>query len=220
MIIYLHDKRRQAAQWLPKIQHVLGGVPLLLSGLSKLADQAERPMALVEIAVAAVVLAAFVKELRAEIRAVRNHAHEGAAAPHSAFGWFDLAAGGLLIFEAFHGAHHKPGYLRPQFLSGVITIGIGLFHARLHTFHRGRRYVRFDEAGLEFRRGLFRRLAIPWKDLASVDLGGPTAVFHRTNGKSHKVRLNLLHNSAAVRQAIADHASEAGVRTESSAARA
>jgi hypothetical protein len=208
VIIYLHDKRRQFVAWLPKLQHLIGGMPLLLNGVRKLGDETERLMAILEIAVASIVLVAFVKELHAELRAHGKPVH-------SPFGWFDLAAGGLLIFEAFHGAHHKPGYMRPPFLSGVVTIALGLFHARFHEFRARRRYLKIDDAGLEFRVARFRRLILSWKDLDSVDVAGAHAIFCRTDGRRHRVRLNLFHNHHAVRQAITDHALGAGLPTES-----
>jgi hypothetical protein len=134
----------------------------------------------------------------------------GGEQQHSPFGWFDLAAGGLLIFEAFHGAVHKPGYMRPQFLSGVVTICLGLAHGKLAGIQERRRYVKLDETGVEFRLARFRRLHIPWKEVVSVDLVGNHAVFERPNGR-HKVRLNLLHNAEEVRHGIAEHARAAGV---------
>src|SRR5215471_3374196 len=140
MIIYLHDKRWQVVQWMPKIQHLVGGFPLLVGGIRKLGDESERPIAIVEIAVALVVLAAFVKELHAELRSYRHS--------HSPFGWFDLAAGGLLIFEAFHSPHNKAAYLRPQFVSGIATIAIGLLHGRLHSMHQRGRYLKFHDTGI------------------------------------------------------------------------
>jgi hypothetical protein len=207
VVIYLQDKRRQAAAWLQKIQHLIGGVPLLLSGVQNFADDAERPMAVVEIVIALLVLTAFIKETRDELRKRGEH-HD------SAFGWFDLAAGGLLIFEAFHGAHHKPGYLRPQFLSGVVTIGVGLFHGRLHHLMKRKRYLKLDEDGLEFRVTRFRHLRLRWEGLKSIDLSGSCASFERTDGRRHKVRLNVLHDSEKIKRAIAEHAASAGVPTQ------
>jgi hypothetical protein len=189
------------------VQHLAGGLPLLMSGMQRLADDAERPVAVVEIAVALIVLATFIKELRAELRAHHGHTH-------SAVGWFDLAAGGLLIFEAFHGAVHKPGYMRPQFLAGVATIALGLMHGRLHARIRRRRYVKLDQDGLEFRVARFRSFAIPWQEIDSVSLAGPKAIFPRRDGRCHKVRLNLLHNEDEVRKGISEQARAAGVAVE------
>jgi hypothetical protein len=99
VIIHLHDRRTQAADWIAKLQHVTAGIPLLMVGIGKLADEAERPMAFVEIAVAAAVLITFAWEA---YLARKHHAS------HSAVSWFDLAAGGLLIFEAFSGRITSP----------------------------------------------------------------------------------------------------------------
>jgi hypothetical protein len=128
--------------------------------------------------------------------------------------WFDLAAGGLLLFEAFSGHHNKPGYLRPQFLSGVVTLGLGLLHGRLHTFRQNRRYVKLDEAGVEIRTSRFRRFSLAWADVSSVDMAGTKAVFLRNDGRRHSMRLNLLSNEAEVRRGIAEHARAAGVLAE------
>jgi len=45
-----------------------------------------------------------------ELRAAIRHSKHDAAHGHPKVGWFDLAAGVLLIYEAFHGAHNKPVY--------------------------------------------------------------------------------------------------------------
>jgi uncharacterized membrane protein HdeD (DUF308 family) len=210
MIIYLEDKRREMAGWVQKLQHLIAGVPLFLVGLSKLTgEEAERPIAILELAVALGVFTAFAVELRA----ARRHAASGGHA-HSPVGWFDLAAGALLIFEAFHSPHVKPGYLRPQFLSGILTLIIGLSHGRLHSFHRRRHYLKLDDAGMEFRRAPFRRLTVPWTDLASVDLRKNEAILHRKDGRRHKIRLGRYRNIKALRQGLADHARAAGLLLE------
>jgi hypothetical protein len=200
MIIYLEDKRRDALELVPKVQHLMAGVPLMWTGLHNLTagEAAERPMAILEIAVAAIVFFTFLKDVYAARR--HRHSHK-----HPSVGWFDLAAGGLLIFEAFHGAHLKPGYLRPQFLAGVATIVTGVFHSRLHARKARRRYMKVDDAGLEFRLAFFRRIRVGWSDLDSVDLSGPDAIIRRKDGRRHKIALKYFHNGAAVRQGLAEH---------------
>src|SRR5690349_17757882 len=56
-----------------------------------------------------------------EVRAARRH-HEHAA--HPIIGWFDPAVGILLLFETFHGVHHKPFYFRAPFAAAVVTFGM------------------------------------------------------------------------------------------------
>jgi hypothetical protein len=167
-------------------------------------------MALLEIAIAIVLFAAFIKE----VRTARRHA----AKPHGSHpgvGWFDLAAGALLIFEAFHGAHHgKPGYLRPQFLSGLVAIALGVFHSRIHHLHQRRRYLKVDDTGLEFRLPPFRKVSAQWSDVASVDLGPSHATLHLHDGSRRKIALGRFRNSDELRRGIADHAGPAGLLPE------
>jgi hypothetical protein len=206
VLIHLHDKRRELAQWPQKLQHAIAGFPLLFTGLRNLSDEAERTVAIAEIAIAILVLGA----LAVELRAARHHAKAGTQ-HHPAFGWFDLAAGAMLIFEAFHGATHKPGYLRPQFLSGVSTIGIGVFHKRLHSFHQRRTYLKVDESGVEYRGGRFRRFSAAWQELETVSIDKKRVQFEWKAGRRRRIALTRYRNAEAARQALADHARAAGV---------
>jgi hypothetical protein len=200
VIVYLDDKRRQRAQIVSKIQHAVAGVPLLMIGMEKLSSGEELPIAIAEVALAAIVLATFVLELRAAIR----HTKHGTAQSHPKVGWFDLAAGALLIYEATHGAHHKPFYLRAQFISGVVTIALGLLHHRLQHAFGKKRYFKIDDDGIEHKL-MFRSWSIRWNQLKAVDLTSKEAVFERVDGERHKVNLGRLHNHEAVRRAVMDH---------------
>lgn len=206
MVIHLHDKRRELAQWPQKVQHAVAGFPLLFTGVQNLAEEAERPVAILEIVIAVLVLGA----LAAELRAARHHAKAGTQ-HHPAFGWFDLAAGAMLIFEAFHGAVHKPGYLRPQFLSGVTAIALGFFHKRLNSFHQRRRYLKLDESGVEYRGGRFRRFSAAWPEIEAVTIDGKRVEFQWKAGRRRRIALTRYGNADAIRQALSDHARAAGI---------
>lgn len=199
MTVYLEDKRADFAGLAGKIQHLCGGFPLLAFGVEKLRAGEEIPIALLEIAIAAIVLIAFAIELRALRRKLQS---AGAHHEHAFVGWFDLAAGILLIFEAVHGARHKPFYLRPQFLSGIVTLALGFFHARLHGIRKRRRYLTIDENGIDCRTARLRRFRISWDDLASIRLEPHRAVFERKDGGAHTLNLRALHNRETVRDAI------------------
>jgi hypothetical protein len=210
LTIFLDDRRRRLAQLLSKLQHVCAGFPLLFIGVNRLVtDESDRPIAVLEVAIATAVLVAFAQELRAEWR---HSAKDPETAPHPEVGWFDLAAGFLLIFEAFHGAHTKPGYLRPPFLAGLVAIALGLFHRRLQNFAHHRRYITIDDIGVELRSSPLRRLKIRWADLASIDLSEAKIVFHRTNGRRRSIRLSWYGNADAVRRAVADHPASAALQ--------
>ncbi len=202
MIVYLDDKRRPLAQLASKVQHATAGLPLLFLGFDKLSKGHELPIAAAEIAIAVIVLATFALELRAT---VKHQKHGASHAHHPRFGWFDLAAGVLLIYEAFHGAHgHKPGYLRAPFFNGLVVIALGLLHARISAAAAKRRYLKLDDDGIEYH-VKFRSWSIPWSEVASITVGEKQAVFMTAAGRRHTLDLGHLHNHDAVRRALADH---------------
>jgi hypothetical protein len=200
VIVYLDDKRRPLAQMTSKIQHAVAGFPLLMLGLHKLQEGEELPVGILEVAIGAIVLGTFIMELRAAVR----HAKHGPQHGHSTVGWFDLAAGGMLIFEAVHAPPIKPFYFRATFCTGVVTILLGLLHHRLQARKAKRQYFRIDDEGIRYRYA-FRSWSIGWDELKTVDLSESEAVFETTGGKRRRVNLGRLHNHEAVRRAVMDH---------------
>ena len=208
MTIYLDHKRRDIAGVVSKLQHAVAGFPLFTIALGKLREGHELPLAGLEMAIAVVVLGTFFIEMRALIHKHRNPGHEH---KHAAVGWFDIAAAGMLIFEAFHGEHTKPGYLRPPFFSAIITLGMGLFHGKFHHARLKSRYLKMDEAGIECRPSRFRKFSVRWTDLATVKIADNKAVFQRKDGSAHSLGLRGLHNRSAVQKAIEEQARVAGL---------
>jgi hypothetical protein len=202
MVIHLHDRRVQAAGLVQKLQHAIAGFPLLMVGFRRLTAGEEPPLALLEVAIAAMVLGTFARQV---YTAGKKHA------PHSKVDWFDLAAAAMMMFEAFHGHHHKPPYLTPQFCTAVVTAGMALFHEKIHARRTRRRYVKVDDNGLEVRAGLFRRFSLGWSDVDRIHIGPDKAVFLRNNGKQHIIGFRMLRNDDEVRKHISEHARAAGV---------
>jgi hypothetical protein len=208
VIIYLEDRRFQLTDLAGQAQHVIGGLPLLALAVQKIAAmEADWPLAVLELLIALVLLLVFIRNLRSLLRKGKGHS----AASHTVIGWFDMAAGALLIFEAFHEHHTKAAYLRPPFFAGVVTIVVGLVHSRLQAFRRRRRYLKLDANGLECRPGPFRRFAFAWASLTSVEVSQEAAIFRRQNGQKKILRLSRYHNRDGIRDAVADQARAAGV---------
>lgn len=211
MTVYLQDRRVQTADLITKLQHVFGGFPLLFIGLKHLSSGSpEWPMAIVEVAIGGIVILAFLREVR---QTIRPQAHGHSSAWHHAIGWFDLAAGGLLIFEAFHQPHVKPGYLRPPFFSGVITIALGFLHGQFHVWRKRRRYLKLDAAGVAGRLGPFRKFQFAWADLKAVEVSETEAVFRCKAGEPRVIGLRRYYNADEIRNAITDHARVSGLLT-------
>jgi hypothetical protein len=204
MVIQLHDRRAVVAGLVQKLQHALAGFPLMFVGIRHLSEEGELPVAILEIVIAGLVLGTFARQVQA---ARKIHA------AHAAVDYFDLAAAAMMMFEAFHGQHHKPPYLTPQFFTAVTTTAFALFHGKLHARRAKRRYVKLDENGVEVRAGLFRRFSLGWADLDRVHIAQDKAVFHRSDGKHHTIGFRLLGNHEEVRKQLAEHARAAGVST-------
>lgn len=210
MTIRLVGTRREAAEWIGKIQHLIAGVPLLFAGLDRLHARgaAETVTALVEILIAGTVLVAFILEFRVQVEHHRGH-HAGGG--HRRLGWFDLAAGALLLFEAIHGEHVKPIYERAHFYAGALTLAAGLFHGPLAAWLRRRRHLTVDETGLVFQGSRFRRTQAQWSELASVDVLPRRCILHGRDGSIREINLKRFSNRDVVSAAIVRYASAAGL---------
>ena len=208
--IVLDDKRRRLALWWQKLQHAIGGVPLLIAGVHRL----EAPggggdlLAIAEIVVAAVLLLLLARDLRSqaftktrgpEPDAPHSHSHV-----HEGPDWFDVVAGALLILEAVHSSHPggKPFYERPAFLLGVITGAIGLLHGKLARLSWKRREIQLDEFGVRARTSRFRGFTVPWSEVREIRITA-NAIIVDTASRSHTIALRRYGNAAEIRAAFA-----------------
>ena len=205
--IVLDDKRKRLAQWWQKLQHAVGGVPLLIAGVHRFQAPGGKGdlLAIAEIVVAAVLLVLLARDLRSEAvaqlrtpapEAPHTHAHAGPD-------WFDVVAGALLILEAVHSAHPggKPFYERPVFVLGVATGMIGLFHGKLAKLSWKRREIHLDEHGVRARTSRFRGFSVPWSDIRDIRITD-RAIIIDTISASHTITLRRYRNAAEIRTAF------------------
>lgn len=202
MKVYLDDKRLDWAGLPTKLQHAFAGMTLAFTAAAKLREGSELPLAWFEMAIAAAVTGTFFFELRSLRGSGRG------PDVHPKVGWFDLAAGALLIFEAVHAAHHKPFFLKPQFLAGTVAIVAGLAHRKLHHLRQHRRHLTLTEEGVEARLGQFRRFHVARKDLASLELTASNATYVTSSGARHSLNLARYRNVEELRRAIEQHGRE------------
>jgi uncharacterized membrane protein YhaH (DUF805 family) len=210
MTVYLEDNRRELFDWIGKIQHLAAGIPLLLLGLRHLGGSGDegKVFACIEILIASAVLISFALELRVMVRRLTGR---HASAAHSHFGWFDLAAAVLLLFEAFHGVHTKPFYQRAHFYAGSIALVIGLLHRPFLSLKRRRRSLTLDDTGLDLRLGLTSRVKVKWSALKSLECGGDTIVFNYAGGRTQRIKLTHISNRAAACEVLVQWATQAGL---------
>jgi len=197
--IVLDDRRKRLGLWWQKLQHAVGGVPLLFAGVHRLQAPggAGDLLAVAEIAVAAVLLLLLARDLRSEIVASPPaHAHGGPD-------WFDIVAGALLILESVHSAHPggKPFYERPLFALGVATAMIGLLHGTLAQLSWKRREIHIDENGVRARTSRIRGFSVAWTDVRDIRITGK-AIIIDTASRSHTISLRRYRNAAEIRAAF------------------
>lgn len=204
--IYLDDRRRALGMWWQKMQHAVGGVPLLVAGIHSFGDPiiSHRALAFAEIVVAGVLLVTLVRDVRGEVRARREHAREAHAGHAHGPDWFDVAAGALLILEAWRlsQAGGKAFYLRPYFLLGLLTLALGLLHGPHAAWLSRRRFVRVDDEGLHAVLSRFRRLDVRWADVRDLRLDA-RAIVVTTTTRTVRIALRRYRNASAVCDALA-----------------
>lgn len=209
--ISLDDKRKKVGMWWQKLQHVIGGVPLLLAGMRRLQapSRGGHWLAIAEIVIAALLLALFVRDLRAEALArVKNRRlAEPFTRPHPHKGpeWFDVTAGALLIVEAALSMHpgSKPLYQHALLYLGLSTVLTGLLHGTLANLSWKRRFIRVDDGGMHVRLSRFRKFDVNWNDVIDIRLGERNAIVVTKSG-SHTIPLSRYLNSRDITDALAD----------------
>ena len=209
--ISLDDKRKKVGVWWQKFQHVIGGAPLLFAGVHRLETPGEGRhwLAIAEIAIAALLLVLFVRDVRAEaVARVRNSAlAEPYTRPHTHKGpeWFDVVAGALLIVEAVLSMHpgSKPLYQHALLYLGLTTVLTGLAHGTLANLSWKRRFIRVDDGGLHVRLTRFKKFDVDWTEVIDIRLGERNAIVV-TKGGSHTIPLSRYLNARDITTALAD----------------
>ena len=207
--IVLDDRRRRLGLWWQKLQHAVGGVPLLVAGVHRLQTPGGEGdlLAIAEIVVAAVLLVLLARDLRSESAArMRTRPPEALhTLPHVHAGpdWFDVVAGALLILESVHSAHSggKPFFERPVFLLGIVTAAIGLFHGTIAGLSWKRREIHFDENGVRARTSRFRGFSVPWAEVRDIRIT-EKAIVVDTGAGAHTIALRRYRNAAEIRAAF------------------
>ena len=206
--VALDDKRRHVSLWWQKLQHAVGGVPLLLAGLRRLQTPGSGGdlLAIAEIVVAAVLLVLLARDIRTEVVTSRRAAASeprAHAAVHGGPDPFDIVAGALLIIESILSVHPggKPFYARPLFTTGVATILIGVLHGRIARISWKRREIRLDASGVHARLSRFRRFTVAWTDVRDIRVTATSITIDTTTGV-RTIPLGRYRNADDVRSAF------------------
>ncbi len=196
----LRSRRRERALVAQKIQHIVPALGLLMAAGQALRDGAhggELALALVEIVTCAALVISFARHLRA--------ARKPHATVHVAHGvdWFDIFAAGVLGAEALERWHLTHHIARPTILMALATLGLGLFHGAIAARQARRWVLQVDSRGVRIGGKPFRTFFAAWPDIASIMLTPATVAIRTHSGRSRRLHLDDLHDSARVHATLA-----------------
>jgi hypothetical protein len=183
--IYLKPNKRM--KFARSFGHVTPGIILVLSGLEGLASAGREHLwlALLSIAAGAAVVIAFIREMR----------HTRSDAPHG-INWLDVFAGIVLFVEAAHRYSPEKGFqpAHGYAFAGLLTIALGIFHARLAALAR----ITCTKEGVFARTAPFRSVKVAWEDIASPQITDSVITLNTKSGDSPKIDLRTVENKNEV----------------------
>jgi hypothetical protein len=200
LTVPLHSRRQKRAALAQQLQHVVAAAGLVFSGMQSMSSGAGG-LELV-LAVGGLITGAFLIVTFA--RTVRGLRH-GGATPHAhAHGvdWMEIWAAGVLLAEALERWHVRHQVPRPQLLTAVATLGIGVFHERLAARRQRRRSLRLTSDHLYVGGRPFRHFKARWDDIAEIGLTDRDATIRTHKGRKRRLNLADLENAPEVRVAL------------------
>ena len=197
-------RRVQRGQFLQKLQHAIPSVMVLSDGISHLQHDphgASLALGVAEVVVSVLVIGSVIRGLRqllSKTSAPAGHAHR--------IDWIDIFLGAMLLVEAYAKFHANGRLARPTILMGVVLLVIGLLHGRIAARGDRRLELRVDDHGISVPGRFFRRLTLPWAEVAEITIGSTTARLIAKDGRDQSLNLADAANADVIRHALADAA--------------
>jgi len=200
-LVPIRSRKREFAQVMQKLQHVVPAAPLLFQGVTRLQHEPHGwslLLAVAEVGISVLVLGTFVRQLRSTRgREDEDHGHGGHGVD-----WIDVAIGAMLGIEVW--AHwYETGHVkRPTVLMAVGIFAIGLLHGRIAARAGRRLALKIDDTGVAIGGRPFRNFTATWSDLADVVIEPQRARLVRRDGETREIDFQDLRNAADVRAAL------------------
>jgi len=200
-LVPIRSRKREFAQVMQKLQHVVPAAPLLFQGVTRLQHEPHGwslLLAVAEVGISVLVLGTFVRQLRSTRSPDDDdHGHGGHGVD-----WIDVAIGVMLGIEVW--AHwYETGHVkRPTVLMAVGIFVIGLLHGRIAARAGRRLALKIDDTGVAIGGRPFRNFTATWHELADVVIEPQRARLVRRDGKTREIDFQDLRNAADVRAAL------------------
>lgn len=197
-------RRVQRGRFAQKLQHALPSVIVLMDGLDHLQHDPHGASLALGIAEAGVSLAVIVTVVRGfrELIESAGTTHDGHA--HHRVDWIDICLAAMLLVEAYAKYHANGHIARPTILLAVVLLIIGVMHGRIAAGGARRLELRVDDDGISVPGRFFRRLTLPWSEVAEITIGPGTARVIATNGREQALNLADAINADAIRHVLTE----------------
>jgi hypothetical protein len=201
VVIVLRDRRVRFAEKAQLIQDVFSAFALVPAGLARLhsVDPLERWFAFVELAGVAALAVITLREMRD---------HDDIT---PGIGWVNVIVGAVLICESALQTHEGSKWFTPTLLTGLVSIGLGIFQGRLRARKQKRRErsIRITDDGIAIRLAKFRRFDQAWSNIRSIEERDGVFTISPHEGRAAKIRVRRYDNpddiAAALRSAAEAH---------------
>lgn len=124
---------------------------------------------------------------------------------HARVEWTDLAAGAMLLVEAYHQHREgRPGRALPYatIVTAFVTLGKGLLYERFAGRDARRRVLRLDDDGLHFRWSRLFRTEVKRRDVASLAVSDDEIVVTTPRGSQRRISLRHVVEPMPVAAAV------------------
>lgn len=205
--IHLRSRRAERAERLLPLRDAVAAFALAWSALPRFqsGQASEVALAAADVVVAAALVGTIV------------HRNVNAARHHARVEWIDVAAGVMLLVEAYHQRHEgRPGRLLPYAtaLLALLSFAKGFFHERFAARSARRRTLRLDADGMRFDWSRLHHVSVRRRDVAAIATSEREIVVTAPNGSRRRISLRDAVEPAVVAAAVRDWARREGVALE------
>jgi len=157
-------------------------------------------------------------------KVLKRPAHHDPDDHHHGVDWIDIFIGVMLGVEAYAKYHASAHIPRPTILLAVTMITIGMLHGRLFAWGSKRRRLQVTAEHISMPKRPFRRVTLPWSEVASIDIDDRYATVTAIDGRTQRFDFSDMIYPNAVRDALmqartfldeARHASHASIESRS-----
>lgn len=201
-LVPIKSRRHRRAQALQRLQDLIPAAALLLAGAHALGRGAAgltRVMGAAQVVVGAAMVLLVLRVLRHNLASTLPDA----PAHESPVDWVEVGAGCVLLLGAWQQWHDTRHVPRPTVLTGLVTLVVGLNHARLARATAGRRAIRLTDEHLSIGgRFRWRRFRARWDQLAEVTITPTEARVRSVTGAAWRIDLSDCDNAGEVVAAL------------------